>query len=99
MDFICYECGKREHFSTLKSNCDCGGLWTLDNKDFTFNMDNVNKDDCIGCGLCEDICPEVFKMDDEGMAVVIVDSISAEAEASAKEAEESCPTDAIIIED
>lgn len=60
---------------------------------------NVNKDDCIACGLCEDICPEVFKMDDEGIAVVIVDSVPAEAEASAKEAEESCPTDAIIIED
>ena len=25
----------------------------------------VNEDECIGCGSCEDICPEVFKLNKE----------------------------------
>ena len=25
-------------------------------------------DGCIGCGLCEESCPEVFSMTDEGVA-------------------------------
>ena len=26
----------------------------------------IDRDGCIGCGLCESICPEVFKLDEEG---------------------------------
>ena len=29
----------------------------------------VDKDTCIGCGLCPEICPEIFKMEDDGKAV------------------------------
>ncbi|GEM_PF-872596 len=28
----------------------------------------VGKDACIGCGLCEGICPEVFKKEEDGKA-------------------------------
>lgn len=28
----------------------------------------VDQDMCIGCGLCEGTCPEVFRMNDEGKA-------------------------------
>jgi len=31
----------------------------------------VDKDSCIGCGLCEGLCPDVFKMNDEGKAEAI----------------------------
>lgn len=58
----------------------------------------VDRDACIGCELCVNICPEVFEMDDDSIAVVKGDIIPSEVEASAKEAEESCPTDAITIE-
>ena len=30
---------------------------------------SVDKDTCIGCGLCPSICPSVFEMDDDGKAV------------------------------
>jgi ferredoxin len=60
---------------------------------------SVDRDLCIGCGLCADICPEVFEMDDESIAAVIVDVIPSEAEESAKEAAASCPVEAISIED
>ncbi|NLZ48311.1 MAG: ferredoxin [Clostridiales bacterium] len=58
----------------------------------------VDKDTCIGCGLCPSICPEVFEMQDDGKAGTIVDEVPSEFEDSAKEAESSCPVNAIEVE-
>ena len=59
----------------------------------------VDRDACIACGLCSSICPEVFEPDEDDIAVVIADPIPEDVEDEAKEAEESCPTDAITIEE
>ncbi|AEJ61474.1 4Fe-4S ferredoxin iron-sulfur binding domain-containing protein [Spirochaeta thermophila DSM 6578] len=32
----------------------------------------IDRDECIGCGSCADACPDVFEMDDEGKARVIL---------------------------
>lgn len=58
----------------------------------------VDKDLCIGCGLCPSICPEVFSMDDDGLAVAIDEELDESVIDSAKEAEDSCPVDAITVE-
>lgn len=55
----------------------------------------VDRDACISCGLCESVCPDVFKLDDESISIVIVDPVPEELHDCAKEAEEGCPTDAI----
>ncbi|MDD5859205.1 MAG: ferredoxin [Eubacteriales bacterium] len=52
-------------------------------------------DECIGCGMCEATCPEVFSLTDEGVAKAIEDEVPADAEASAAEAKDSCPVGAI----
>lgn len=52
-------------------------------------------DECIGCGLCVDTCPEVFSMSDEGTAQAIEEDVPAEAEASAEDAMSGCPVGAI----
>lgn len=52
-------------------------------------------DGCIGCGLCEGTCPEVFSMTDEGVAKAIETDVPAGSEASAAEAKENCPVGAI----
>jgi len=53
---------------------------------------------CIGCGLCADICPEVFQLNDQQLAEVEADPVPAQCEDSAQEAADSCPVDAIAIE-
>lgn len=51
-------------------------------------------DSCIGCGLCESTCPEVFTIQD-GVAVAIEGEVPASAEAAAAEAKDGCPVGAI----
>ncbi len=58
----------------------------------------VNRDECIGCGLCASISP-VFEMDGENIATVVEDPISSANQESAIEAKDSCPTSAIDIEE
>jgi ferredoxin len=53
---------------------------------------------CIGCGMCPNVCPGVFHMTDANVAEAI-EAIPPEAEAQVHEARDSCPTDAIIIEE
>jgi len=57
----------------------------------------IDKDICIGCGLCENICPEVFRMEDD-KAVVYVYLIPQGAEALCKQAANECPVTAISIQ-
>ena len=60
--------------------------------------DFVYEDTCIGCGLCPEICPQVFSMNDEGLAQAIDKELDSSVIESAKEAEEECPVDAIVVE-
>jgi ferredoxin len=57
----------------------------------------IDKDACTACELCVDTCPDVFEMA-EDTAVVKVPAIPADQEECAKEAADSCPTEAITIE-
>lgn len=58
----------------------------------------VDKDLCIGCGLCPSICPEIFEMDDDDKAVAKDIEIPEDIVESAKDAESQCPVDAITVE-
>ncbi len=61
------------------------------------SMPKVNKETCIGCGTCESICPEVFKIGDDGKAEVLPADYTALKD-KIKEAADSCPVDAISAE-
>lgn len=60
-------------------------------------MKAVVHDTCIGCGLCESLCPDVFQMTDQGRARAIGE-VPPEAEQSAAEARDECPVSAIDID-
>lgn len=51
----------------------------------------IDREKCIGCGLCASLCPEVFEMDDNMKAKVK----SKKNLPCVKDAISSCPTEAI----
>jgi ferredoxin len=51
---------------------------------------------CTSCGLCQDICPEVFIVED--VATVIEGVTLNDFEAGIKEAADSCPVEVIKYE-
>jgi ferredoxin len=58
----------------------------------------VSREDCIGCGACIELCPEVFTWDDDETAIVSQDPVPGSEEEACREAAESCPTEAITIQ-
>jgi ferredoxin len=54
----------------------------------------VNKENCIGCGLCVNICPEVFAIDENGKSEVLEDNIE-KFKNAIDDSIRSCPVNAI----
>jgi ferredoxin len=55
---------------------------------------HVDEDICIGCGTCESLCPEVFKVED-GKSHVIADDCG---DCDCQNVIDSCPVSAISME-
>jgi ferredoxin len=52
---------------------------------------------CCGYGICTEICPQVFKLDDMGFAYVEPAEVPEDLTDSAQEACDSCPESAIVV--
>lgn len=54
---------------------------------------------CIGCGKCFAICPHLFSLDDEGLAIVKNEqqTLSADEHEALLTATKQCPTRAIEV--
>lgn len=57
----------------------------------------VDRSLCVGIGNCVAVAPSVFKLDEENKAKVL--DISSVSEDKIMSAAESCPVNAIIVED
>jgi ferredoxin len=55
----------------------------------------IDEDLCTGCGICEEMCPEVFEVDEEGISHIISEDECEEHDI--REIAEECPSESIII--
>ena len=60
---------------------------------------HINREGCISCGLCVELCPEVFCMAEDGIAAVHQSPVPKEAKQGAITAHESCPVSVITVEE
>lgn len=59
---------------------------------------SVNAEECTGCELCVNTCPDLFELDGD-VAKSKVDVVPEGAEECARQAAEDCPTSAIAVEE
>lgn len=57
----------------------------------------INKDKCLGCGMCVGINSDVFDFDDDGLAKVNNENINEENKEDVNSAIDSCPVSAIEV--
>lgn len=58
-------------------------------------MIKVDQEKCVGCGRCTEICPDIFRLNQEGKAEVI----SQDNVECSKNAADQCPMEAIFVEE
>ncbi|MDG2039659.1 MAG: ferredoxin [Ilumatobacter sp.] len=59
----------------------------------------IDADKCIGSGSCEMLTPEVFYLNNDGVAEVVIDSPGPELEVMVKMAVDACPAKCIRMEE
>ena len=65
----------------------------------------IIREDCIACGNCNAICPEVYDYDEDGIAYCVLDDNTMNEEVAEKyrsvvqEAQVNCPTEAVYVEE
>lgn len=59
----------------------------------------IDRNACQGNALCVGIAPELFDVDDDGLAVVLRAEVPGDLEDVARDASRSCPTRAIGLSD
>ena len=59
----------------------------------------VDRSRCCGYGLCAQLCPEVYKLDENGLVYVESEFIPGGLEEEAKEGAAACPAEALVIEE
>jgi len=61
---------------------------------------SIDQNLCIGCEACTSLCPELFDMYPNcNFAYALTEEVPAELEDCAREAAQTCPVQAILIEE
>jgi ferredoxin len=59
----------------------------------------VDQELCTGCGLCVELCPDVYEMNDDGLAEAKIEDVPKDLASDARDAAEDCPVEAIVVEE
>ena len=59
----------------------------------------VEQDGCISCGLCINVCPEVFSYNENDISEAIKGDIPSDVVDKAEEAKDACPVSVIELYD
>ncbi len=59
----------------------------------------INFDLCEANGVCENICPEVFKVDDDDMLQILIEEPGSELRSKLEDSIRLCPRQAISLEE
>ena len=65
----------------------------------------IIREDCIACGNCNAICPDIYDYDEDGIAYCVIDDNTMVEEVPEKyrsfvlEAKDNCPTEAVYVEE
>lgn len=68
---------------------------------------HINRDECIGCAVCEALCPDVFKLIEDGKSSIIEKyqkgspgegEVADDVKACVENARDSCPVSVISTE-
>ena len=59
----------------------------------------VDRGRCCGYGLCAQLCPEVYKLDENGLVYVESELVPGGLEEEAREGAAACPAEALVIEE
>ena len=53
---------------------------------------------CCGYGLCAQVCPQIYKLDADGLVYLDSDIVPAGLEEEAREGAAACPAEALTVE-
>ncbi|MDO9100624.1 MAG: ferredoxin [Caldisericota bacterium] len=60
---------------------------------------SIIEEACIGCGACVALCDAVFRLNDDAGKAEVIPGVDCNEAGCCKEATDSCPTAAIVIEE
>lgn len=58
---------------------------------------DIDPELCTGCGLCVDVCPEVFELNEKDIAELRIEQVPVNLLQACLDAADSCPVEAISI--
>ncbi|MDB5869843.1 MAG: divergent 4Fe-4S mono-cluster family protein [Polaromonas sp.] len=53
---------------------------------------------CCGYGLCAQLCPQIYKLDADGLVYLETNIVPPELEEEAREGAAACPAEALLVE-
>lgn len=59
---------------------------------------SADRSRCCGYGLCAQICPQIYKLDADGLVYLETDIVPPELEEEAREGAAACPAEALLVQ-